>query len=155
MRVTSHSIEETRRLGEALGRLLRAGDVVCLWGEMGAGKTHLAQGIGLGLDVTEPVSSPTFALVHEYQGRLPVWHLDTYRLRSADELIDLSWDDLTAGHGVVLIEWPERIEAALPAKRLDVRLTYRDNDTRELEFVPGDNRMAGVVSALEEAAVGD
>lgn len=150
MRFTSQSSEETRALGEALGRLLRAGDVVCLWGEMGAGKTHFAQGLGAGLDVEEPVSSPTFALVHEYRGRVPVWHLDTYRLRSQDELVDLSWDDLLAGGGVVAIEWPERIETALPAERLDVRLEYGTGDTREIELSARGARMLRVLERLEE-----
>src|SRR5256885_14016783 len=97
MRITTQSTEETQALGEILGRLLGAGDVVGLSGELGAGKTALAQGIGRGLGVEEPVSSPTFALVHEYAGRLRVWHLDTYRVASLDELIDLSWSDLLAG----------------------------------------------------------
>ena len=78
----SPSAAETRRLGERLGRRLGPGDVVTLSGDLGAGKTALSQGIGAGLEVSEPVSSPTFALVHEYAGRVPVWHLDVYRLRS-------------------------------------------------------------------------
>src|SRR2546423_15628180 len=108
MRVTTGSVEETQALGEALGRRLGPGDVVGLSGDLGAGKTALAQGIARGLGVEEPVSSPTFALVHEYAGRVSVWHLDTYRVASLDELIDLSWDDLLSGGGVVLVEGPER-----------------------------------------------
>ena len=142
MRVTTGSVEETRALGEALGRLLEAGDVVGLSGELGAGKTALAQGIARGLEVAEPVSSPTFALVHEYRGRVPVWHLDTYRVASLDELVDLSWDDLLAGGGVILVEWPERIAPALPAERLHVSLRDRGGDTREIELAPRGERMA-------------
>lgn len=141
MRVTSHSVAETQSLAEALGRRLRAGDVVALSGEMGAGKTAFSQGLGRGLEVVDDVSSPTFALVHEYRGRVPVWHLDTYRLSSADELIDLSWDDLLAGGGVVVVEWPERIAAALPPERLDIHVEYGDGDQREIVLTPRGPRM--------------
>jgi tRNA threonylcarbamoyladenosine biosynthesis protein TsaE len=148
MRITTQSDDETRRLGERLGALLQPGDVVGLTGQLGAGKTTLSQGIGAGLGVEEPVSSPTFALVHEYQGRYPVWHLDTYRVGSLDELIDLSWDDLLAGGGVILVEWPQRIEAALPAERLDITLRYVDEDTRELALTPYGPRMTAVLEQL-------
>ena len=125
--------------------MLQAGDVITLSGELGAGKTALAQGIGAGLGVTEPVSSPTFALVHEYRGRLPVWHLDTYRVRSLDELIDLSWHDLLNGGGVVLVEWPERIAAGLPAERLEISLAYGSDDTREITLTALGERMRSLV----------
>ncbi|HTE18675.1 MAG TPA: tRNA (adenosine(37)-N6)-threonylcarbamoyltransferase complex ATPase subunit type 1 TsaE [Armatimonadota bacterium] len=151
MRVNARSADETRALGELLGRRLGPGDVVCLTGELGAGKTTLAQGMGAGLGVAEPVSSPTFALVHEYRGRLPVWHLDTYRVRSLDELIDLSWDDLLAGGGVVLVEWPARIGAALPAERLDVALEYGEGDSRQIDLLPHGERMRAVVDELAAA----
>ena len=151
MRLTARSPEETRALGELLGRLLGPGDVVTLAGELGAGKTTLAQGLGVGLGVGEPVSSPTFALVHEYHGRLPVWHLDTYRVRSLDELVDLSWQDLLSGGGVVLVEWPERIQPALPPARLHIALEYGDEDTREVRLVPLGERMQAVVDRLAAA----
>lgn len=152
MRLTSYSPEETQSLAERLGRLLGPGDVVTLSGEMGAGKTAFAQGLGVGLEVDEPVSSPTFALVHEYKGRLPVWHLDTYRVRSLDELIDLSWSDLLRAGGVVLVEWPERIAAALPDERLDILLKYGAGDRREIELCPAGARMRGLVEQLEVGA---
>lgn len=154
MRITTRSDEETRRFGECLGRLLRAGDVVGLSGDLGAGKTTLSQGIGTGLGVDEPVSSPTFALVHEYAGRLPVWHLDTYRVGSLDELIDLSWDDLLAGGGVILVEWPQRIEAALPAERLDIALRYVAEDVREMALTPHGARMVALLNQLAEEWAG-
>jgi tRNA threonylcarbamoyladenosine biosynthesis protein TsaE len=134
--VRTGSAAETRAFGERIGRQLRAGDVVTLSGELGSGKTVLAQGIAAGLGVDEPVTSPTFALVHEYRGRLPVWHLDLYRLSAPQERIDLSWDDLLAGGGVLLIEWPERITAALPPERLDAALRDTGDDTREITLLP-------------------
>ena len=151
MEWTTRDEAETRELGRALGRLLRAGDVVTLSGEMGAGKTVLAQGLGLGLDVEEPVSSPTFALVHEYRGRVPVWHLDTYRIGSPEEVIDLSWQDMLAGGGVVLVEWPERIAEALPDERLEIVLVPGEADTRRLRLTPHGARMREVAAALAGA----
>ena len=148
VRVITQTADDTHALGVALGRQLQAGDVIGLSGELGAGKTVLAQGLSQGLDVTEPVSSPTFSLVHEYQGRLPVWHLDTYRVASLDELIDLSWSDLLSGGGVVLIEWPERIRAALPPERLDVSLHYETDDEREIELIGRGERWREVLSLL-------
>jgi tRNA threonylcarbamoyladenosine biosynthesis protein TsaE len=148
LRITTHNAEATRGLGRAIGERLEPGDVVTLSGELGAGKTVLAQGLGAGLGVEEPVSSPTFALVHEYRGRLPVWHLDVYRLRSLDELADLSWDDLLASGGVLLIEWPERIAAALPAERLDITLEYGPGDSRQIKIAPRGERMQQLAAGL-------
>jgi tRNA threonylcarbamoyladenosine biosynthesis protein TsaE len=148
MQVTTRGPDETRALGEAVGRLLQAGDVVSLSGEMGAGKTVFAQGVGLGLGIEEPVSSPTFALVQEYRGRLTLWHLDTYRVSSLDEVMDLSWPDLLSGGGVVLVEWPERIAAAMPEERLDVFLRYGEGDRREIEIVPRGGRMEALAEGI-------
>ena len=151
MQRTTHSAEETHRLGLTLGKRLKPGDGVTLSGELGAGKTVLAQGIAAGLGVAEPVSSPTFALVHEYAGRCPVWHLDVYRLTGPDDLPDLSWDDMLAGQGVLLIEWPERIAAALPEDRLEIALEYGDGDSRQLTLRAHGNRLNEVMTTLEEA----
>lgn len=123
-----------RAWGQRLGGLLRAGDLVGLTGPLGAGKTVLAQGIASGLGVTEPVSSPTFTLVQEYAGRVTVYHLDVYRLRSMDELWDLSFDDLRATPSVLLIEWPERIAPALPPDRLEITITP-DGDARQVTAI--------------------
>jgi tRNA threonylcarbamoyladenosine biosynthesis protein TsaE len=109
--------------GESLGRSLHDGDVVMLSGDLGAGKTTLAQAICRGLGVTEPVTSPTFTLVHEY--RTPtgvVRHLDLYRLRRPEDLDTLGWDELVGGDAVVLVEWPERAEGRWPAGARAVRL---------------------------------
>lgn len=151
MQRTTHSPEETHRLGRTLGERLRPGDVVTLSGELGAGKTALAQGIAAGLGVAEPVSSPTFALVHEYQGRCPVWHLDVYRLSGPQDLPDLSWDDMLAGRGVLLIEWPERITSALPEDRLEIALDYGHADTRTLTLRPHGPRFETITAELNSA----
>ena len=121
----SHSSLHTERLGERLGRAARAGDVFALWGELGAGKTVLARGVaaGLGIDAEE-VTSPTFIILHEHaSGRMPLFHLDLYRLAQPD-LGTTGWEEVLDGGGVTVIEWPERAGDLLPADRLDVRLEH-------------------------------
>lgn len=145
--------EETRALGEALGRRLASGDVLCLRGNLGAGKTVLAQGVAAGLGVTEPVSSPTFNLLQQYAGRLPVYHLDAYRVADPDEMIDLGFPELWTAGGVLLIEWPERIAYALPGDRLEVHLQPTNGEARRrLTVIPHGERASALVRALAEAA---
>ncbi|MBI3910430.1 MAG: tRNA (adenosine(37)-N6)-threonylcarbamoyltransferase complex ATPase subunit type 1 TsaE [Armatimonadetes bacterium] len=136
MVVETDSAACTRALGEALGRSAEPNTVIGLRGPLGAGKSTLAQGIARGLGVTEPVSSPTFNLVQEYAGRLPFWHVDAYRIRSLDEIIDLSLPELLQGGGVVVIEWSERLARALPADRLEAHLTVLEGDRRRIWLEP-------------------
>lgn len=111
----SRSVEETRHLGEALGGLLAAGDVILLTGELGAGKTALTQGIARGLGVPGIVNSPTFTLLKEYQGRLPLYHFDLYRIEDPAELEELGFAEYFFGDGVSVVEWAERGEAGAEA----------------------------------------
>ena len=136
MKVVTRSVEETRALGEELGRdVLRPGDVVVLSGELGTGKTALAQGVGRGLEVAGPVVSPTFTLVREYEGRIRLCHVDVYRLDRVQELHDLGIEEQQE-ESVTLIEWGEAAVAALPADRLEVRLTAGAGaDERIIELV--------------------
>ncbi len=111
--------------GEALGRTLRAPRVLTLAGEVGAGKTTLAQAICRGLGVDEPVTSPTFALVHEYEGvRSTVYHLDLYRLRDPRDLLQLGWDEIVSAPAIVIVEWPERAEGFVPDDALRLQLAH-------------------------------
>ena len=144
--------EETRQLGERLGRALRRGDVVLLSGDLGTGKTCLTQGIGRGLDCGSPVNSPSFVLMNEYGGRETLFHVDLYRLEDVEELDDLGlWD--YAERGVLVIEWPERGAALLPGDGLVVELRYGDVERqRRLRFLPRGTRGAELVQLLEAAA---
>ena len=127
----------TTRLGRALASVARAGDLVCLWGELGAGKTHLAKAFGAGLGVTDTIVSPSFILMAEYQGRLPLFHLDPYRLADASDALAGGLIDDRQGAGVTLVEWPERLGDALPEARLDVRIAGSGDDPREITLVAG------------------
>jgi tRNA threonylcarbamoyladenosine biosynthesis protein TsaE len=121
-RRTTVTPEETAAAGEVLGRTLGPSDVVALYGELGAGKTCFAQGLVRGLDVVGPATSPTFVLVNEYRGRLPVHHVDAYRTASLTELIDLGLLDLLGGDGVTLLEWADKAEPLLPARTVRVQI---------------------------------
>ena len=128
LRTTTHDAGETHALGQRLGGLLRAGDVVVLDGDLGAGKTVVAKGIAVALGVTDPVVSPTFTVVREYDATPPLVHVDVYRLDHLQELHDLGFDDLVGGDAVTVVEWGERVSAALPVDRLRVHLAPGDGD---------------------------
>ena len=121
-RHTTTTPEETAAVGEALGRTLAAGDVVALYGELGAGKTCFVQGLVRGLDVVGHATSPTFVMVNEYRGRLTVNHVDAYRATSLTELVDLGLLDLLGGDGVTLVEWADKAEPLLPERAVRVRI---------------------------------
>jgi tRNA threonylcarbamoyladenosine biosynthesis protein TsaE len=137
----------TRRLGNRIGRLLRAGDVVLLAGELGAGKTVLAQGIGRGLDVTDPIKSSSFVIMNEYEGRLRLFHADLYRLEDPAQVAELALDELAA-EGVLVIEWPERAPAELPAEHLLVHLDYDGARGRRIEVMAHGERYAALARRL-------
>lgn len=122
------SAEQTKALAAAVAELARPGDLLLLAGDLGAGKTAFAQGFGAGLGVTEPITSPTFTLAQQYAGRLPVHHLDVYRLDQMAEVLDLGLAELLDDGGVVLIEWGDAILPALPTDFLEVRLTFGEAD---------------------------
>lgn len=126
----SHSADQTRRLGARLGVLLQVGDVICLEGDLGAGKTCLAQGVGIGMGLVEAVTSPSFTLVAEYRPpppAPPLYHIDLYRLDApVDEVLGIGLDDYLLGDGVCLIEWADRIRSVLPCERLWVTLRHLD-----------------------------
>ena len=151
---TTASVEETRQLAEALAALARPGDVVVLAGDLGAGKTAFVQGFGRGLGVQERITSPTFTLVHVYDGRLPIHHLDVYRLEQLSEALDLGLPEMLDEGGVVLIEWGEAILPVLPHDFLEVRLTFGDgDDDRRISlrsvgpaWAPRSDALAGVLS---------
>jgi tRNA threonylcarbamoyladenosine biosynthesis protein TsaE len=133
--VETHSLEETLDVGSRLGRELQRGAVVALFGDLGAGKTVLVKGIASGLGIRQEVTSPTFTIVHEYGGgRLPLFHVDLYRLDSVAQALAIGIEDYLSGDGVTAIEWAEKIERLLPANAVRVRLASLDNNVRRIEI---------------------
>ena len=128
----TQSVDETRKVGAALAELLTPGDVVSLTGDLGAGKTAFVQGAARALGVTEPVISPTFVLVREYRGDVPVRHVDVYRLNRVHEVLDLGFEDVIDAGGVAFIEWGDVIEGLLPPSHLRVELRSGDDDRRDI-----------------------
>ncbi|BDV43377.1 tRNA (adenosine(37)-N6)-threonylcarbamoyltransferase complex ATPase subunit type 1 TsaE [Geotalea uraniireducens] len=132
------SADETVKLGEELGKQLGPGSFIAVYGDLGAGKTQFARGVaaGLGVDRTQPITSPTYTLVNEYQGRLPFYHFDLYRLHDHYDVVELGFEEYFYGQGVCLVEWAERITDTLPALRLDITISRSGENARRFEFQP-------------------
>jgi tRNA threonylcarbamoyladenosine biosynthesis protein TsaE len=147
------SVEETRDLGSALAGVLVAGDLLLLVGDLGAGKTAFAQGLGAGLGVADPITSPTFTLASRYEGdHLVFHHLDVYRLEGLAEVGDLDLPELLEDEGIVAIEWGDAILPALPADHLEVRLVWEGvDDERSIALVPNGTRWRARTGALSQA----
>lgn len=154
---TSNSVEQTVRLGVRLGELLALSDVLCLSGELGAGKTALARGVGRGWGATARVTSPTFTLMHEYarskDGRI-LTHVDCYRLQSEADIETVGLEDAFEGYGPVMIEWPERIESWLPPDRLWITLTYINQTRRSMRFEAQGERSTELLKEFKKSAFG-
>jgi len=131
-RLRAESAEQTDAAGQALAATLRAGDVVALTGELGAGKTVFVQGLVRGLGVSSGATSPTFVLINEYRGLLPVHHVDVYRTESLEEVVELGLRELMDGDGVTLIEWADRIGPLLPSRAVRVRIAGVGDEPREI-----------------------
>ena len=139
MQITTHSADETQALGQKLASRLAPGDVIAYFGDLGAGKTAFTRGLAQGLGITDPVTSPTYTIVNEYlSGRIPLFHLDMYRLSSSDELFDIGWEDYLSRGGVCAVEWSENVEDALQdAIRVTIEKDADEPDTRHITITGG------------------
>lgn len=126
--------KETGILGERLGKLANSGDIICLIGDLGAGKTTFTKAFAIGLGVEEYVTSPTFTLIQEYEGRLPLYHFDVYRIENVREMADIPYEEYFYGQGVCVIEWAQLIEEILPKDYLQIEIKYIDMEKREICF---------------------
>lgn len=148
--VITSSPEQTWQRGRLLGELLNAGDTVCLYGDLGAGKTNITYGIAQGLAVREKyITSPTFTFVNEYQGRVPLYHIDLYRLKETAELENIGFREYPGSDGVTVIEWAERAEDELPEERLSVYLSFVDENSREIGFLAEGERYDKLMEKLK------
>ena len=132
MKFYTASAYETEELGARLGRQLRPGAVIAFYGDLGAGKTAFTRGLARGLGIVDPITSPTYTIVNEYSGKIPLFHFDMYRLTSSEDLFDIGWEDYLTRGGVIAVEWSERVEDALEdALKIDIRRDpERDNGRR-------------------------
>jgi tRNA threonylcarbamoyladenosine biosynthesis protein TsaE len=156
--VVTRNVEETRIVGASLAPVLLPGDVVSLTGDLGAGKTALVQGLAAALGVEERVTSPTFTIVHQYDGRFPIIHLDIYRLQSFQEVIDLGFEEFLAPEAIVAIEWGEAISPMLPRRYLEIEMrcvvdnTEDEDHLRRLVFKPHGHDWIGKVQSMRTTA---
>jgi tRNA threonylcarbamoyladenosine biosynthesis protein TsaE len=147
--IITSSPEQTWRIGELLGSRLNIGDTLCLYGDLGSGKTNFAYGIARGLKVQDQyITSPTFTFVNEYQGRVPFYHIDLYRLENPGELENIGFEEYVESDGVTVIEWAEKAEDDLPTERMSIYLSYVDEKSRELGFLPEGERYQKLLEVL-------
>ncbi len=149
LQLISHSPEQTQRLGTSLGKLAQADDVFLLCGELGSGKTCLTQGIAWGLNVKEYAFSPSFVLVREYYGRLPLYHVDLYRLDHIEEIANLGLDEYLYGDGVCVVEWAEKGLPLLPQDNLLIKLSYLSQTERSLTLETNGTRYSQLLRSLK------
>jgi tRNA threonylcarbamoyladenosine biosynthesis protein TsaE len=145
--ITTTDADGTRALGRSLAAHAQPGDLLCVWGELGAGKTQLAKGFGAGLGIDTTINSPSFILMAEYPGRLRLFHVDLYRLDDAEQALAGGLVDERQTDGVTLVEWPERMASALPEDRLDVVIDGAGDDPRRITLRAGGPRHARYLEA--------
>lgn len=143
--IRTTSADETTALGEKLGKHLKPGDVVALYGDLGAGKTTLTRGIAAGLGLDADIHSPTFTLIHEHPGKIPLYHVDLYRLADVQEVETLGLEEYIYSDGVTVIEWSEKIQSLLPSERLDITLRMAGNTDRELTLETESARFVSII----------
>ena len=153
LKIISKSAEQTYKLGEYLGKVLQQGDIICLTGDLGAGKTAFTKGIGIGLDIKEFITSPTYTIINEYDGRISLFHFDVYRLEGVEEMYELGYEEYFFGDGAVVIEWADIVKDIIPQERLWITiLRGKEEDTREIMFDASGERYQKVIKELEQYA---
>ena len=145
-KVVTDSPQKTKALAEMIGRAVSAGTLITLSGDLGAGKTTFTQGLAKGLDIDRKVTSPTFTIMKEYKGRLPLYHIDAYRLENITQ--DLGFEDYIDGDGVCVIEWANFIEYVLPDQLLNIKFTINDDDSRTLTLQGHGEKYEEVISKI-------
>ena len=138
--ISTKNPEETKKLGKEVGKLARPGDLLAFYGELGAGKTCFIQGISRELEVQDYVTSPSFTIINEYHGKIPIYHFDLFRLNNAEEILELGYEEYFYGEGLTVIEWAEKIEQLLPKEYLKIDIKFKDRYERTISFIPQGDR---------------
>ncbi|WP_177527914.1 tRNA (adenosine(37)-N6)-threonylcarbamoyltransferase complex ATPase subunit type 1 TsaE [uncultured Treponema sp.] len=135
MTYITHSAQETVDLGEKIGSLLKSGDVIAMTGTLAAGKTTITKGIAKALGITDVVTSPTFCLISEYEGtKMPLYHMDVYRLDGPEDFINLGVEDMLDGDGVCIVEWSEKVSSELPKRTIKIEITPLEDGSRQIKI---------------------
>jgi tRNA threonylcarbamoyladenosine biosynthesis protein TsaE len=148
--IVSSSEDKTFNIGYKLGTLIRKGDIVCLTGDLGAGKTTMTKAIAKGLKIDEYITSPTFTIVHEYEGREKLYHFDVYRVGSVEEMEDIGYEEYFYSEGVCVIEWANLIEEIIPENHLWINIKYGPNNERIMDMAPTSDHFEKIVEELEK-----
>ncbi|MCK4240298.1 MAG: tRNA (adenosine(37)-N6)-threonylcarbamoyltransferase complex ATPase subunit type 1 TsaE [Candidatus Atribacteria bacterium] len=138
--IITKSPEDTQKLGKEISKLIKPGDLLAFYGELGAGKTCLIQGISQGLEVKDYVVSPSFTIINEYKGKILVFHFDLFRLSNIEEILDLGYEEYFYGEGLTVIEWAEKIENLLPPDHLKIDIKFKSYYERTISLIPQGNR---------------
>lgn len=146
--IVCNNTKETEKFGLALGSKLKGSDVICLNGDLGAGKTTLTKSIGKGMGIYDYITSPTFNIINEYYSDLNLYHFDTYRLENIDDVEYLGFDEYFYSNGVCIIEWADRIKEFLPDQYLELNIKKIDDDKREIELVAFGDRPAEILEEI-------
>lgn len=150
LKYNTESAEETSNIGEQLGGLLSKGNIICLSGDLGAGKTAFTKGIAKGMGVKDYVTSPTYTIINEYEGRLPLYHFDVYRLNDVSEMYELGYEEYFFGDGVVVLEWADIVRDIIPGERLWITiLNTKGDNSREIIMEPTGEDYEKIVKGME------
>jgi len=142
--------EETKNLGKEISKIIKPGDLLAFYGELGAGKTCFIQGISLGLEVKDYVTSPSFTIINEYQGKIPIYHFDLFRFDNAEEILELGYEEYFYGEGLIVIEWAEKIEQFLPKEHLKIDIKFKDCYERTISFISQGDRFDKFLKELSK-----
>lgn len=150
LKFITECVEETSRIGEKLGKQLKMGNIICLSGDLGAGKTAFTKGVAKGLGVEDYVTSPTYTIINEYEGILPLYHFDVYRLNDVEEMYELGYEEYFFGDGVVVLEWADIVKEIIPKERLWITiLNTKGDNTREIIMEPTGEAYDNMLKGME------
>jgi tRNA threonylcarbamoyladenosine biosynthesis protein TsaE len=147
----SKSLKDTERFGKTLGRLIKSADIICLFGDLGAGKTTLTKYVASSLRINQDdVSSPTFVLMNIYDGKIPIYHFDLYRLDNEDQIVELGYEEFFYGDGLSIVEWADKLGTLLPKEYLEIKLEHKNENERSIKCCAHGLRYKNILNSVKE-----